>query len=46
MVNRRRGVLIVGLAVVAAVASIVLADVIFVYTGDYKRIQHKVTVDI
>jgi len=33
MVNRRRGVLIVGLAVVAAVASIVLADVIFVYTG-------------
>jgi hypothetical protein len=33
MVNRRRGVLIVGLAVVAAVASIALADVIFVYTG-------------
>jgi len=33
MVNRRRGVLIVGLAVVAAVASIVLADVIFVYEG-------------
>jgi len=33
MVNRRRGVLIVGLAVVAAVASIVLADVIFVYKG-------------
>jgi len=43
MVNRRRGVLIVGLAVVAAVASIALADVIFVYTG---IIQHKVTVDI
>ena len=33
MVNRRRGVLIVGLAVVAVVASIALADVIFVYTG-------------
>jgi len=33
MVNRRRGVLIVGLAVVAAVASIALADVIFSYTG-------------
>jgi hypothetical protein len=33
MVNRRRGVLIVGLAVVAAVASIALADVIFVYKG-------------
>ena len=33
MVNRRRGVLIVGLVVVAAVASIALADVIFSYTG-------------
>ena len=33
MVNRRRGVLIVGLAVVAAVASIALADVIFAYMG-------------
>jgi hypothetical protein len=36
MVNRRRGVLIVGLAVVAAVASIALADVIFAYTGQIK----------